>query len=200
MTDRERSTRGVVESLEGRGLDNRVSSHSQILFREAGISGRSAMIGERETGGEASGLPEGREGCARGVERLARAGEARAGDGEGIEWRPEVASIDDPFFSFCGQPVPIERGLARDLLGEPIRPGVGRRGRPMHIPSDVTRGTVREMRKAGCTQAAIAEALGISGPTLRLNYPIELGSGSTTWRRRAGRNSSREEPATGRRK
>ena len=140
-----------------------------------------------KAGAGGAGAPSRGEGRGKGREPPPRDADDLAGADGHASGAPEPASAPDPFFSFCGQPVPIERGLDRDLLGEPIRPGAGRRGRPMHIPSAATRRMVLELREAGRSQTEIAMALGISGPTLRLNYPAELGSGSTTWRRRVPR-------------
>lgn len=72
-----------------------------------------------------------------------------------------------------------------DLFGFPIRPGHGCRGRPRHMPSHAQRQLVRQLHTNGLAQPAIAKALGITVPTLLLNYPIELESKSRTGARRA---------------
>ena len=72
-----------------------------------------------------------------------------------------------------------------DLFGNPVDPHYGLRGRPRHKPTDATRRIVRAMRAQGQGQEPIAQALGITSITLRLNYPRELGSKSQAWRRRA---------------
>lgn len=71
----------------------------------------------------------------------------------------------------------------RDLFGDPVPPA-RRPGRPRHVPTDATRAKVRELYQAGSRQPAIAAALGITVPTLTLNYPAELNSSSQTWRTR----------------
>jgi hypothetical protein len=73
-----------------------------------------------------------------------------------------------------------------DLFGDPIALPRGR-GRPRHIPTERTRALVRQLRADGLNQGAIAQALGITIPTLLLNYPAELGSKSQTGARRAVR-------------
>ncbi len=80
---------------------------------------------------------------------------------------------------------PAEAAYPLDLFGEPVQPGRGRPGRPRHLPTPATRARVAELRAEGLSILAIAEEIGVSQPTLQLNYPTELGSGSTTWRRRA---------------
>lgn len=86
----------------------------------------------------------------------------------------------------------IELGAERDLFGDPIAPGSGRRGRPIHLPSAASRALVASMRADGAKQTEVCAALGISAPTLRLNYPRELGSSSTTWRRRRAPQNGRK--------
>ena len=90
----------------------------------------------------------------------------------------------------------VEAAYATDLFGEPVQPGRGQKGRPRHVPTVATRLRVRELRALCLSIAAIARELGVSHPTLQLNYPVELGSGSSTWRRRAADNSSRPGGAT----
>lgn len=129
--------------------------------------------------------------------RIARGGEARAArlaarsrsagrsaadggypDGEGVAPRSEAVPSAN-FFQ------PIEAGLPLDLFGQPFDRCEGRKGRPRHLPTPATRALVAQLHVRGETQAAIAEALGITRPTLRLNYPVELGSRSVTWKRRS---------------
>ena len=78
-------------------------------------------------------------------------------------------------------------GDGLDLFGEPIDARRGQTGRPRHRPTAATRVRVAELRGEGLDQLAIAKALGITAPTLRLNYPTELRSTSQVWRRRAQR-------------
>src|SRR5713101_7747703 len=57
-----------------------------------------------------------------------------------------------------------------DLLGDPIPTGRGRPGRPRHA---VTKRNMRKfnmLRAAGWTFDQIAEAIGVSRPTLRRHY------------------------------
>lgn len=70
-----------------------------------------------------------------------------------------------------------------DLFGEPW-PQPPRRGRPRHEPTARSRAKVRRMTANGSTQVEIGRALGVSLPTLRLNYPAELQSKSQTGARR----------------
>lgn len=78
-----------------------------------------------------------------------------------------------------------------DLFGEPIVSNPNRMGRPPHLPTIRTRKQVSDMRAEGRTQPEIAKVIGISLPTLRLNYPNELGSSSQTWRGRASNSGER---------
>jgi hypothetical protein len=86
---------------------------------------------------------------------------------------------------------PVEVGLPLDLFGQPVEPRSSRGGRPRHLPTPASRALVAELHAGGATQAEIADAIGITPPTLRLNYPEELGSTSTTWRRRAAQSHPR---------
>ena len=70
-----------------------------------------------------------------------------------------------------------------DLFGEPIAPLL-KRGRPRYEPTARERARVRRLRKAGRTHDQIAQALGITGPTLRMNFREELQSASTVRARR----------------
>ena len=74
--------------------------------------------------------------------------------------------------------------ICSDLFGHPVCRSFGQPGRPRHVPSRAQRYHVCVLVEQGCDQAAIAAALGITGPTLRMNYPIELGSKSRTGARR----------------
>ncbi|MDZ4307175.1 hypothetical protein [Allopontixanthobacter sp.] len=79
--------------------------------------------------------------------------------------------------------------LQLDLLGHPIQPRLGKSGRPRHLPTVESRALVAQLHGEGMAQPAIAAALRITGPTLRLNYPAELQSKSEVWRRRVQANS-----------
>lgn len=70
----------------------------------------------------------------------------------------------------------------RDLLGDPVDPRHGRKGRPRHKATDALRARVAELHALGFDQTAIGCAIGITEPTLRRHYPIELGSRSQAWR------------------
>lgn len=74
-----------------------------------------------------------------------------------------------------------------DLFGEPIRSRAGLPGRPRHVPTAALRQRVSELRGQGLDHHAIAGAIGLTAPTLRLNYAAELGSTSITGCRRAQR-------------
>lgn len=52
------------------------------------------------------------------------------------------------------------------------------RGRPEHEPTDELRLKVRVLKAGAMSQVAIAEAIGISEPTLRKHYSLELDQGS----------------------
>ena len=71
-----------------------------------------------------------------------------------------------------------------DLFGRAIEPRLVRMGRPRHVPTDEIRRKIRRLHIAGKRQPEIAALIGVSLPTLRLNYFSELGSSSQTWRRR----------------
>lgn len=142
--------------------------------------GRNRKAGAGRAGAKAS-----RGGGAKGSRGGARTSKAAVDAGGAAQGEFAGPPNEGAFVSFRGQPVPIEADLARDLLGDPIRPGAGRRGRPVHLPTPETRARVVELREAGAGQDAIAAVLGISGPTLRLNYAAELQSRSTVWQRRA---------------
>lgn len=63
---------------------------------------------------------------------------------------------------------------AFDLLGDPIPPNFGRRGRPPHVPTQENRNKVILLLAQGWTDDRIAGALGITKPTLRKHYFREL--------------------------
>ncbi|WAJ29317.1 hypothetical protein [Antarcticirhabdus aurantiaca] len=64
--------------------------------------------------------------------------------------------------------------LAYDLLGDPIPEGRGKRGRPEHIPTIANRTLVVQLLAFGWEDGRIANALGVSRPTLRKHYRREL--------------------------
>jgi len=59
---------------------------------------------------------------------------------------------------------------AFDLLGDPIPPNFGRRGRPPHIPTKENSNKIMLLLAQGWTDARIAGALGITVPTLKKHY------------------------------
>lgn len=67
---------------------------------------------------------------------------------------------------------------AVDLFGEPIDPRRGLRGRPRHMPTPQLRALVARLHAMGFNQLTIAKTIGITAPTLRLNYAAELNSTS----------------------
>lgn len=89
---------------------------------------------------------------------------------------------------------PAARGLncrvPVDLFGEPISEPRGA-GRPRHVPTEAQRCLVAAMHRDGHRQPAIAKRLGITVPTLLLNYAVELDSTSRTGRRRQLRDQKR---------
>lgn len=65
-------------------------------------------------------------------------------------------------------------GSAFDLLGDPISPNHGKRGRPQHVPTQENRNKVMLLLAQGWTDARISGALGITNPTLKRHYFREL--------------------------
>lgn len=63
---------------------------------------------------------------------------------------------------------------ALDLLGDPIPPNHGRRGRPQHVPTKESRNKIILLLAQGWTDARMAGAIGISLPTLKRHYFSEL--------------------------
>jgi len=61
-----------------------------------------------------------------------------------------------------------------DLLGDPIPEGWGKRGRPPHLATEKNRNKVMLLLAMGWSNARIANALGITQPTLRKNYFQQL--------------------------
>ena len=68
----------------------------------------------------------------------------------------------------------MQTGGDRDLFGQPIPPGRGARGRPVHVPTDDLREMVSVLVGLGWPQGKIAQAVDLSAPTLRLHYRREL--------------------------
>ena len=62
---------------------------------------------------------------------------------------------------------------ARDLFGEQILPPRAV-GRPMHSPTGQLRQRVRKLHAEGLNQLEIAAAIGITAPTLRRHYRLDL--------------------------
>ncbi len=69
-----------------------------------------------------------------------------------------------------------------DLLGDPARPYTDGRGRPKLKLSNELRQRVAILAAGGMTQAAIAEAIGCSEPTLRQYFFAELHDGRSAKR------------------
>ena len=65
------------------------------------------------------------------------------------------------------------RDQALDLFGEPIRAPRGA-GRPMHAPTEQLRQRVRKLHAEGLNQLLIAAAIGLTAPTLRRHYRLDL--------------------------
>lgn len=117
---------------------------------------------------------------------------ARSGEGRRKSQQPAERTVDAQRAACAAPGSDGGKGSAelsdqtyfpRDLFGDPVPVKRGA-GRPRHVPSDATRAKVRELHHAGEKQPAIAAALGITVPTLTLNYPAELGSSSQAWRTR----------------
>jgi hypothetical protein len=81
----------------------------------------------------------------------------------------------------------IKRPLVSlDLFGDPVLPPRGC-GRPRHAPTAELRAKVAQLHREGLSQPKIALAIGITIPTLVLNYPSELESSSRAAARRIQR-------------
>lgn len=63
-----------------------------------------------------------------------------------------------------------------DLLGDPIPEGFGKRGRPVHTPTDEKRRLVIQLMAFDWSVEQISAALSITPPTLRKHYFRELKS------------------------
>lgn len=61
-----------------------------------------------------------------------------------------------------------------DLLGDPIPENFGKRGRPPHICTEQNRRLVMQLLAFGWNDERIANALGITKPTLKKHYFFEL--------------------------
>jgi transposase-like protein len=61
-----------------------------------------------------------------------------------------------------------------DLLGDPIPEGFGKRGRPVHTPTEEKRKLVMQLLAFDWSLEQIAAALSITPPTLRKHYFREL--------------------------
>lgn len=60
--------------------------------------------------------------------------------------------------------------VAFDLLGDPIPPNKGKRGRPQHVPTKGNANKIMLLLAQGWTDVRIAGALGITIPTLKKHY------------------------------
>lgn len=61
-----------------------------------------------------------------------------------------------------------------DLFGNPVRVGFGQRGRPPYEPSERDRNKVKLLLALGWVNQRIANALGVSLPTLKRYFRAEL--------------------------
>lgn|GEM_PF-6241746 len=144
-------------------LFSRNSEFWAVAAERASVSGATACEEQREPHGAAGEVrPSDRTPCV-GEGRAVMERASKGGDTAMSENSLTVFPLD-----MFGQPVPPRRGP----------------GRPRHLPTSESRALVERLRGAGVEQAEIAEALGVSLPTLRLNYPIELQSQSQTGARR----------------
>lgn len=64
--------------------------------------------------------------------------------------------------------------VAFDLLGDPIPTGFGKRGRPPHVATKENRNKVILLLAQGWPDQRIAGALGVTVPTLKKHYFLEL--------------------------
>lgn len=60
--------------------------------------------------------------------------------------------------------------VAFDLLGDPIPPNQGKRGRPQHVPTKENANKIMLLLAQGWADVRIAGALGITIPTLKKHY------------------------------
>lgn len=86
--------------------------------------------------------------------------------------------------------------VSLDLFGQPRSEPRGR-GRPRHVPTPELREKVRKLRARGKNLLEVAAAIGITHPTLLLNYPNECASTSQAWRRRELRDRELKIPSEG---
>lgn len=70
-----------------------------------------------------------------------------------------------------------------DLLGDPIPEGLGKRGRPPHVPNDEKRKLVMMLQALDWSEVEIGDALGITDKTLRKHYFRELRARASARRR-----------------
>ena len=70
--------------------------------------------------------------------------------------------------------MPDHEDCRLDLFGDPIPENHGRRGRPAHVPTAANRDKVNLLLAFGWGNERIANAIGISEPTLRRSYKREL--------------------------
>jgi hypothetical protein len=61
-----------------------------------------------------------------------------------------------------------------DLFGDPVPENWGGRGRPQHIATQENRNKVLMLLALGWNNERIAQALGITAPTVRKSYKVEL--------------------------
>jgi hypothetical protein len=57
-----------------------------------------------------------------------------------------------------------------DLFGDPVPAGRGLRGRPVHIPTAENSNKIKILLATGWTNERIANAIGVTQPTLRKHY------------------------------
>lgn len=64
----------------------------------------------------------------------------------------------------------MDSETAFDLLGDPIPPNRGKRGRPQHVPTKENGNKIMLLLAQGWTDLRISGALGITVPTLKRHY------------------------------
>jgi hypothetical protein len=79
-----------------------------------------------------------------------------------------------------------------DLFGAHAVAASPRLGRPRHVPTLENRRKVSALAGLGVSHLKIAHSIGLTAPTLRAYYFLELNSSSQVWRRRLPEGKDRQ--------